>query len=146
MRVLLLLFSIICIAIAADNNIHVETENFVVDVTGNENVPKYTFYNKDNSSDVYSVQFSQLYECVPLSGIINSKQILTRIGSCQKNGKSNVALPSLTWDFSDIEETDSHITFNITASDNPQFEELRFVNHLNKSGTFSSLLSTQHIF
>ena len=50
---------------AANNNIHAETDNFVVDVTGNQNVPKYTFYLKDDSKNTYSVKFSQLYECVP---------------------------------------------------------------------------------
>jgi hypothetical protein len=63
--VYVLLLLTLAVALAANNNIHAETDNFVVDVTGNQNVPKYSFYLKSNTKNTYSVKCSQLYECVP---------------------------------------------------------------------------------
>lgn len=67
-------------ALAANDNIHVENDYWVLDVTGlasnqydvsaldylipsgNQNVPKFTFYLKRDSSEVYSVFLHQIYE------------------------------------------------------------------------------------
>src|SRR4051794_21147859 len=51
-------------AIAGGNsNFQVETDTFVVRVTGNENVPKYDFWLKANPNDKYFVKFDRMYEC-----------------------------------------------------------------------------------
>ena len=59
---------------------------------------------------------------------------LRNLDTCQKDGNSNIALASLDWVYSDIAESSSQITFNITAGSSAQFSGLQFVNHLNKSG------------
>jgi hypothetical protein len=98
------------------------TDLFGLRVTGNGNVPKYDFWLQSNTSVVYSVFFHQFYEATLVDGAL------------KKYGPSNIALPSLTWEWSTPVEDDTGFHFNITARDaghggSTQFSALTFANH-----------------
>jgi len=95
--------------------------DFFVEVNGNGNVPKYKFWFGENSTNTYSVMFQQMFEAINGS----------------KYGPSNIALPSLTWVWSNFtyNETGNSYDFNITASNQghgnkQQFSKLQLRNHL----------------
>lgn len=94
-----------------------ETDNFVVKVTGNQNVPKYQFWLKSDEKDKYNVQLSSLYE----------REGDTKTG--------NIALSSLSWEFTTPSESDGVVTFDIASGpiDN-RFSSLTFRNYLSKEG------------
>jgi len=98
-------------------------------VTGNGNVPKYDFWLQSNTSQVYSVFFKQFFEATG-SG-----------SSLKKNGQSNIALPSLTWEWTPVvDHGDGNVEFNMTAlngghGNNKQFTTLTFANHLKANAT-----------
>lgn len=90
-----------------------ENDDFIVTVTGNQNVPKYTFRNKASENE-YKVFFSQFYESVDGT----------------KLGPSNIALPSLSWAFEDV-STDEETVFWINSTDSKApFDLLAFKNRL----------------
>lgn len=105
---------------------------FKLDVTGNGNVPKYDFQLVSNDT-VYSVQFMQFYEAIPQPD-----------GSLKKNGNSNIALASLTWEWTDIiDDGNGDLHFVITAYDgghgnNKQFSSLVLTNHIKANVTMNS--------
>jgi hypothetical protein len=94
-----------------------------VGVNGNSQVPKYTFWDNSKASNKYFVMFQQMFE---LSG-------------GKKYGPSNIALPSLNWDWSSFEwnQSTSTYTFNITATpknkNHANFDSLLIRNHLTAS-------------
>jgi len=93
-----------------------------VQVTGNENVPKYTYSLASNPNDVYSVKFDRLYET-----------------TANKAVTGNIALASLKYVFTQPMDNGNETTFNITSSTTAQFSSLRIVNHLNNRQNTSSL-------
>lgn len=106
------------------SDIHAESSNFDVVVTGNQNVPKYTFKRLDIEGAEYKLMFKQMFEVVG-------------VGYAQVP-QSKLSLPSLSWTFSAVTETAEELTFNITATTSqkgnkdPRFTSLNFVNHLIK--------------
>eukprot|EP01127_Copromyxa_protea_P012850 TRINITY_DN3383_c0_g1_i1.p1 TRINITY_DN3383_c0_g1~~TRINITY_DN3383_c0_g1_i1.p1 ORF type:complete len:280 (-),score=70.03 TRINITY_DN3383_c0_g1_i1:109-948(-) len=101
------------------------------------NVPKYDFWLKSNTSVVYSVFFSQFFEAT------------VQGDGLKKYGPSSMALPSLTWEWTDpVTDDNGDIHFNITARDGahggntPQFSALTFANHLFSNTTQTSDNST----
>jgi len=121
------------LAVADNNNVHVETDNFVVDANGNQNVPFYSYYLKSNDEERHSVKFSQLYECIGGGGAVPSK---SSTPNCQKYGPSNLALPSLSWSFSDVQESNGVLGFNITVtSTESRFDFFQLRNHVRKNAS-----------
>lgn len=108
-------------------NIHYKNNVFGLDVVGNGNVPKYSFYLVGNDTR-YDVSFDQFFEASLVDGAL------------KKNGQSNIALASLTWEWSDIindENGDLHFTItalNAGHGNTKQFSSLTFNNHI-KNGT-----------
>lgn len=103
---------------------------FGIRVTGNQNVPKYDFWLVANKSVVYSVFFSQFFEAVPKGD------------GLKKYGPSNIALPSLEWEWSDIVGEGDNLTFTITAKNGghgngKQFTALTFTNHIRANATLN---------
>ena len=88
-----------------------ENDNMIVKVTGNFNVPKYTFQRKGNAT-IYSVFFSKIFE--------------SKAG--KKVGKSQISLPSLKWAFKDV-STSNETRFWINATDGP-FDVLALYNKI----------------
>jgi len=113
---LLFLFSL-----AAATQLSFKNSQYTVDLTGNGNVPKYTFYLNSNSSNKWNVQFQQLFEA----------QLADN--SYKKIGPSNVALPSLNWEISESTSDKEKITFTMkgTPKNKGSFQSISFVNHLN---------------
>jgi hypothetical protein len=79
------------VSVGLCKTIDYENEDFHVVVTGNGNVPKYTYYLNSDADNKYGVQFDSLYEC---QGSDTSDKC--------KGKKGNVALASLTWVWSDL--------------------------------------------
>jgi hypothetical protein len=77
--------------------IEYDLEGFHVTITGNANVPKYTFYADEFPGSKYKVMFQQIYE--------------SKNGS--KIGQSTVSLPSLKW----VVEDESSTVFWWNATD-----------------------------
>jgi hypothetical protein len=108
-------------------NIDWSNDYFGISVTGNGNVPKYSFWLQSNTSNVYSVFFHQFFEATG--------------ADLKKNGPSNIALPSLTWEWTEIHDDGSGtLNFNITAKDgghgpNKQFSSLALVNWIHANET-----------
>jgi hypothetical protein len=72
----------------------------MVQVPGQGNVPKYSFWMANDNKTVYSVMFQQIFEAVNGS----------------KYGQSNIALPSQTWVWSEfVGGNGTGVQFNITA-------------------------------
>lgn len=102
-----------------------ENDDYIVEITGNSNVPKYTFASTSDPEAKQKVMFQKLFE--------------TNDG--QKIGPSNIALPSLSWVFADAsgtttdEETGVNTTvtaFWINGTDSKgRFDTLAFYNVLN---------------
>jgi len=114
--------------VAANNNIHVETANFGVDVTGNQNVPKYEYYLLKTPNKKYSVMFDTVQEATADDGT----------GTVPG---SDEALASLTWVYSAVTEINGEATFTITSGPskrNGHFSSIVVNNHLNKGSTANS--------
>jgi hypothetical protein len=134
----------VCTSPGNSNNWECQTGNFVVQVNGNQQVPKYSFFLSGNGTDdytygsssvdgeVYKIQFSQLNE----------------LADGQKT--STFSLSSLSWQFTtpkvvdtspDKDCTSTETQFEITSQNDPKanFESITFVNHLADSNNTSSL-------
>lgn len=77
--------------------------NFICEVNGGGQVPKFTYYLASNSIDKYFVQAGALYECE---------------GNAEQCGKKtgNVALSSADWTFSTYRETNTSYELTMTSS------------------------------
>jgi hypothetical protein len=120
--VALLILSAVALASAANNNIFLNNAaGFSLQVTGNQNVPKFEFWYKNGTH--YFVRLQSLFEATP---------------DLSKVPASQLALPSLTWAFSAITTEDNEtMTFNVTASGaEPRFTSLVFRFHLGAFVTF----------
>ena len=123
------------------NNFNCTAGPFSIEVTGNQNVPKYSFYvesnytNSDSSDDTpyggsYAVQFQEIWE-TDADG--------------NKTPGSTISLPSLNWNFTvpavivyDDDDCTTETTFNITnivQSGEKYWDNLVFINHLTNSST-----------
>lgn len=126
----LLWFSnVIAQPISEGDNILVENENIAFSITGNQNVPMYSFWLPSQIENKYQVKFILLFEIID----VNQDGMFDHINDTQVPN-STVALPSLSWIFSDIEIVDNTTHFNITGQ-NGDFT-IQFRNHL---GTDASL-------
>jgi len=110
--------------------------------TGNQNVPKYQFWDNANATAQYKLQQQLLYEATWTDGQL------------KKIGGTNIALPSLTWNFSlpevfqaNVSNSDGSVScfqetvFNITNlgawnENKARWTSLVFVNHLPMNNTF----------
>jgi hypothetical protein len=112
-------------ALVSSTTTQFKNSQYTVQLTGNGNVPKFTFYLNSNASNVWNVQFQQLFEAQIAKGIY------------KKIGPSNVALPSLDWAISESTSDKEKITFTMkgTPKKKGSFESISFVNHLNLSDT-----------
>lgn len=108
-------------------NIDWHNDYFGISITGNGNVPKYSFWLQSNTSNVYSVFFHQFFEATG--------------ADLKKNGQSSISLPSLTWEWTDIhDDGNGTLNFNITAKDGghgnaKQFSSLSLVNWIHANTT-----------
>lgn len=95
-----------------------ENADFLVQITGNSNVPKYTFSSKTGpDKNTYKVMFQKLFEST----------------GGKKIGNSNIALPSLTWVMKDVSPGPNNETvFWINGTDlkGSAFKTLAFRNVL----------------
>ena len=123
--ILFLIFSISSQNLECKGNIHAESDNFIIDVTGNQNVPKYEFALKDsnNSSKAYKIQFNSIIE-------------LDSLNATSKLPRSNLALSSIDWCFSEIYQVMNNnnnvTTFILNGTSTDRFDQIQFVNHLFK--------------
>mmetsp|Transcript_2486 Transcript_2486/g.16504 ORF Transcript_2486/g.16504 Transcript_2486/m.16504 type:complete len:271 (-) Transcript_2486:120-932(-) len=111
-----------------------QTENLRLVFTGRQNVPRFTIQNV-NSTQVYSVLFQAMYQS-------------TTQGTGGKIGPTNVALPSLTWQFSDVvQDSEGNVEFNFTstgAHGPREVPDLEFRMHVENNSTsmkFDTLIS-----
>jgi hypothetical protein len=132
-----------------NNNFKCQAGGFVITVTGNQNVPFFTFYlnsttqgsnsTNSSSSSQYTIKLMHLYEATNTGGKL------------QMVGGSMIALPSLTWSFSTPMvvqrnwtssngsiECHQETTFNVTNNGQDKksrWSNLVFVNHLRNQDT-----------
>lgn len=111
-----------------------QTDNLSLVFTGQQNVPKFTVQNV-NSPEVYSVQFQVVYQS-------------TSQGTTGKIGPTNIALPSLTWQFSDVvQDSVGNVEFNFTSTgahgprDVPDLEFRMHIENNSTSMKFDTLIS-----
>jgi hypothetical protein len=92
-----------------------ENDEFLVEVSGNGNVPKYTFSSKDDPEHKYKVMFQKVFE----------SKLDQKIGS-------TISLPSLNWTFGLDTEDESAFWINGTEKDtgSAKFSKLAFRNVL----------------
>lgn len=67
-------FSILLIIFTAkggQGNWEYDNDDFHISVSGNGNVPKYTFYSKSDSSNKYQLRFQQVSNAMPILPIIS---------------------------------------------------------------------------
>eukprot|EP01094_Clydonella_sp_ATCC50884_P006650 TRINITY_DN15863_c0_g1_i1.p2 TRINITY_DN15863_c0_g1~~TRINITY_DN15863_c0_g1_i1.p2 ORF type:complete len:383 (-),score=142.33 TRINITY_DN15863_c0_g1_i1:219-1304(-) len=106
MKLAIIFAAVLCaVAVVSAENWTVESGDFVVEVTGNENVPKYTYYLTSNSTNKSKVFLHKIYE---MSG-------------GKKVGGTNVALPSLSWTFTKPASSNEEcldVVSNSTVCDN----------------------------
>lgn len=80
-----------------------QTDTLKLVFTGRQNVPKFSIQAL-NSTAEYTVQFQLMFQS-------------TNQGTGGRIGPTNVALPSLTWQFSDVDEDDQgNVEFNFTST------------------------------
>lgn len=103
------------------NNFETDTGEITVKVVGGGNVPMYTFYETDNNETQYRVMFKQVFEFNDTDG----DGVYTS-GTDSRVPQSGVALPSLSWDFSNVTSEGGTTSFNITSSDGI----FTFANHI----------------
>jgi hypothetical protein len=110
-------------------NFECQSGDFVVQVTGNQNVPKYSFYLNSDAADVYKLQFSQMNE----------------LSAGQKT--YSLSLSSLDWTFTTpaVVDTSSNCSsvetqFTMFTEDSKApFDSLKLINHLAQSSNTSSI-------
>ena len=76
-----------------NDNVDVETEDLFVSITGNQNVPKFTFGANRDNAERYSIQFSSILEVVDENN--NTEYDL---GEDSKVAGSSDSLSSYKWD------------------------------------------------
>lgn len=109
------------------NNIHIETDSIAIDITGGQNVPKFSFWSLDDNETVYRVQFARIFEVLDN----NSNGVYDKADNESVVPQSNQALAPLTWEFSEEVTSDGLTSFNITSS-GADFT-IQFRNHINES-------------
>ena len=138
---------------SGQKNFNCQAGEFVVSVTGNQNVPKYSFYmNSEYSYDYdygtteYAYDDTEDDEVYGGEYKIQFQQIFETDSSGHQVTHSKVSLPSLSWEMTmpvallhDDDECTQETTFNITNTDGPNWTKLVFVNHLYLAGNTSSL-------
>ncbi|MCF2140639.1 MAG: hypothetical protein K9W44_11350 [Candidatus Lokiarchaeota archaeon] len=124
----LLVFSIhpISASAASDKNISIQNDYIALKITGGQNVPQYSFWAVNNNDTKYQVKFNRLFEVVDE----NDNGVYDK-GTDSMVPRSNEALPSFTWDFSDIVDENGIIKFNITSV-NGEFM-IQFRNYLDSN-------------
>lgn len=92
-----------------DGNVRFDTGEIYIEITGNGNVPKFTFAPSEDRNDSYQVFFSQIIEVNDtLDNGVYDPEIDTRVTS--------YALPSFDWQITDIDNrTDGSAHFNISS-------------------------------
>lgn len=85
-----------------------------VKVTGNGNVPKYTFSSTEEGSTEYKVMFQKIDETEAGNNVAGS----------------NLSLPSQGWTFVDNMDDAETPNFTITTTDSDRFTKLEFVNRI----------------
>ncbi|MHA1520326.1 MAG: winged helix-turn-helix transcriptional regulator [Promethearchaeota archaeon] len=113
-----------------NDEIYVENEHIAIQVKGGQNVPMYSFWDPMQSETKYDVKFLFLFEIIDENqdGNYNPEDD-TQVPD------STLALPAMSWLFSEIEITGDNVThFNIT-SQGAAFT-IQFRNHF---GTNASL-------
>jgi hypothetical protein len=101
--------------------------NFVINVPGNGNQPRYTFYlNGTNVTTYYSVRFQKMFEVDGQGNQVPSSQL---------------SLSSVAFDWSSTSSTADGFNFNITASNqkNVPFTSLILANHLLNASSTNNL-------
>ncbi len=116
-------------AFQASNNISIENENIALEITGGQNVPKFSFWKPGDENTIYRVQFHNMFEIIDDN---NNNQFDS--DTEQTVPQSQQALASWNWIFTDVVENDDETTFNITGDGSfaPVMGtfDLIFVNHL----------------
>jgi hypothetical protein len=89
-------------------------------VNGNGNVPKYTFWYTKDPATRYFLRFQQVLFQSKLMNPASCGHVLTHIlklfeaiwtgNRLKKYGPSNIALPSLTWDWTSVVEDSTNST------------------------------------
>lgn len=118
-----------------DNQATIITDSLTVNITGGENVPKFNFWETDQSENVYKLQFSGIFEIE--DNLENGTLGAYDQTEDKKLGGTIEALSPFRWDFSDftLEEENSELIglhFNITSTDGPSDIDwkIQFRNHL----------------
>jgi len=107
------------------DNVQVSTDNLVVQVTGGGNVPMYTFWNVNDNTTKYKVQFSQAFEAQ--DSTTNGTAGAFDHGIDSQVPGSTLALSKLSWGFSNVtNDNNGNVNFNLTSSDGT----FQFRNHL----------------
>ena len=111
-----------------------QTDNLNLVFTGRQNVPKFTVQNV-NSSEVYGVRFQTMYQS-------------TTQGKSGRIGPTTVALPFLTWQFSDVvQDSEGNVEFNFTSTgahgpiDEPNLQFRMHIENNSTSMKFDTLIS-----
>ncbi|MHA2501803.1 MAG: hypothetical protein ACXAE3_02855 [Candidatus Kariarchaeaceae archaeon] len=110
-------------------NVTVATDELTVKITGGGNVPMYQFWDTEDDSTKYKLQFSAVFEAEDNEE--NGTLGVYDLGEDKKVGPTNIALASLSWEFSDFEnDTDGSIHFNLTSTATNDGMTIQFNNHL----------------
>jgi len=80
-------------------NFECSVGDFHLQVTGNQNVPKYTVWSSSDNSTTYKFQLQTSYEAT-----YHGEEL-------KKEGGTNIGMASLTWSFSDVAVYMENITF-----------------------------------
>jgi len=112
------------------NNIYVENDNIAIKIVGGLNVPMYSFWDPSQDATKYDVKFILLFEIIDVdTNGLYDPEVDTQVPL------STLALPAMSWVFSEIVISEDNTThFNIT-SQGAAFT-IQFANHF---GTDASL-------
>lgn len=106
--------------------VEINNGELAIKVTGNDNVPQYSFWSPNANDSKYQVKFNRLFEAIDENG-----NGLYDKGEDSKVPSSSESLSSLKWNFSSIETENNKSTFNITSYDGEYM--IQFINHLDSS-------------
>jgi len=101
-------------------NYDYENDNVHIQVTGNGNVPKYNVWNVDDNETVYKVFFNSIFTANDTNddGVYHPDEDQKYVGGGGPNAGFQAALPSSSWDFSEVTENDDgSVDFDISSSD-----------------------------
>jgi hypothetical protein len=110
-----------------NNNIQVQNDNITIQVTGDQNVPQYTFWAHGQNATKYMVKFVDLFEAIDEDEDGYYEPGVDHVVQSTVN-----ALSALHWGISNFSvDAEGTINFNITSQNAPY--RITILNHLSDS-------------